>query len=148
MRPKKIVLCVDDDEQALAVLKFTLGCHKYRVLTATNGPDVIATFVGIQVDLVLTDHLMPGMCGDELILKLKTIKSHVPMILLGDPAKIGMAHAADSVLEKKIPMAELLERIKVMCARKRGPRRGTPRPGNARKRAAAVYAAIAAGIEG
>ena len=55
---------------------------------------------------------------------------------------------ADAIVMNTVPVSELLERIKVMCARKRGPRPGTPRPGTARKRAAAVYAAIAAGIEG
>jgi hypothetical protein len=51
------------------------------------------------------------------------------MILLGDPQKMaGDIHAADAVLAKKnCSPLELLERIKVMSARKRGPRKGAQR---------------------
>jgi two-component system, OmpR family, response regulator CpxR len=62
--------------------------------------------------------------------RLKQIASHIPMILLGDPQKMGDAlHGADALLAKKnCSPQELLERIKVMSARKRGPRKGTPKP--------------------
>ena len=63
MRPKKIILCVDDNEQDLSVLKFMLVTNGYRVLAATNGNDAIALFADNQVDLVLTDHAMPQMSG-------------------------------------------------------------------------------------
>jgi len=51
------------------------------------------------------------------------------MVLLGDPQKMGNdMHGADALLAKKNCSAqELLERIKVMSARKRGPRKGTVR---------------------
>jgi hypothetical protein len=51
------------------------------------------------------------------------------MILLGDPQKMGGdLHAADALLAKKNCSAqELLERIKTMSARKRGPRKGSIR---------------------
>jgi hypothetical protein len=60
---------------------------------------------------------------------LKQIASHVPMILLGDPQKMGSEmHAADALLAKKSCSAqELLERIKLISARKRGPRKGSMR---------------------
>jgi len=37
MRPKKVILCVDDNEQDLSVLKFMLVTNGYRVVAATNG---------------------------------------------------------------------------------------------------------------
>ena len=50
------------------------------------------------------------------------------MILLGDPQKMsGEMHAADALLAKNCSAQELLERIKIMSARKRGPRKGTVR---------------------
>ena len=51
------------------------------------------------------------------------------MILLGDPQKMGdQMHGADALLAKKnCSPQELLERIKIMSARKRGPRKGTLR---------------------
>jgi hypothetical protein len=51
------------------------------------------------------------------------------MILLGDPQKMGdQLHAADALLAKKnCSPHDLLERIKIMSARKRGPRKGATR---------------------
>jgi CheY-like chemotaxis protein len=72
---------------------------------------------------------MPQMNGNQLVDRLKQLAPHIPMILLGDPQKMGSdLHAADVLLAKKNCSAqELLERIKVMSARKRGPRKGSVR---------------------
>ena len=129
MRPKKIILCVDDNEQELSVRKFMLSTNGYRVLSAANGEEAIERFNEAQIDLVLTDFSMPRMNGIELIAKLKQIASHVPMILLSDGQQTGSEpHRADAVISKKsCTPIELLERIKIMSARKRGPRKGTQR---------------------
>ena len=129
MRPKKIILCVDDNEQELSVLKFMLATNGYRVVSACTGQEAIGIFAETQVDLVLTDYAMPNMDGNQLVSRLKQIASHVPMILLGDPQRMGgEIYAADALLAKKnCSSQELLERIKVMSARKRGPRKGSQR---------------------
>jgi CheY-like chemotaxis protein len=129
MRPKKIILCVDDNELELSVLKFMLSTNGYRVLSATNGQEAVTIFSETQVDLVLADFAMPQMNGSQLVERLKQIASHVPMILLGEPQKMGSElHRADAMLAKKnCSPLELLERIKVMSARKRGPRKGSVR---------------------
>jgi CheY-like chemotaxis protein len=129
MRPKKIILCVDDNEQDLSVLKFMLATNGYRVVSATTGQDAIRVFAEYTVDLVLADFGMPQMNGNQLVDRLKRIAPHVPMILLGDPQRMGTdIHAADVLLAKKhCSSQELLERIKVMSARKRGPRKGAQR---------------------
>ena len=129
MRPKKVILCVDDNEQELSVMTFMLSTNGYRVLSASNGAAAIELFQENQVDLVLTDYKMPEMTGCQLVEKLKRIASHVPMILLGDPQRMaGEIHKADALLAKKnCSPVELLERVKIMSARKRGPRKGTHR---------------------
>ena len=129
MRPKKVILCVDDNEQELSVLKFMLATNGYRVVSATNGQEAIGIFAGTPVDLVLADYAMPQMDGNQLVDRLKQIAPHVPMILLGDPQKMGSEiHAADALLAKKnCSTQELLERIRLMSARKRGPRKGSQR---------------------
>jgi len=129
MRPKKVILCVDDNEQDLSVLKFMLSTNGYRVLSANNGQEAIAIFGDHTVDLVLTDHAMPQMNGDQLIRRLKQMAAHIPMVLMGDPQKMdGQIPAADAFVSKKncSPM-DLLECIKQKSARKRGPRKGIQR---------------------
>ena len=129
MRPKKIILCVDDNELELSVLKFMLSTNGYRVLSATNGQEAIGLFSETQVDLVLADFAMPQMDGSQLVERLKQIASHVPMILLGEPRKMeAEPHHADVLLAKgNCSPQELLERVKTMSARKRGPRKGSVR---------------------
>jgi CheY-like chemotaxis protein len=130
MRPKKVILCVNNNEQELSVLRFMLMTNGYRVLAAANGQDAIAIFSSApQIDLVLADAHMPQMSGSQLVERLKRIASHVPMILLSDahPANAEI-HSADAMLARKnCPPQELLERIKAMSARKRGPRKGAQR---------------------
>ena len=102
MRPKKVILCVDDNEQDLSVLKFMLTTNGYRVLSATTGQEALGIFQENLIDLVLVDFAMPQMNGDQLVSKLKQIASHVPMMLLGDPLKMnGQIHAADALVAKK-----------------------------------------------
>lgn len=139
MRPKKVILVVDDNEQDLSVLKFMLATNGYRVLSSSTGQEAIDAFAANQVDLVLADYAMPQMNGNQLVGRLKQIAPHVPMILLGDPQKsAGEIHAADALLAKKSCSAqELLERIKIMSARKRGPRKGAQRMSQVTQLAAA-----------
>lgn len=128
MRPKKTILCIDDNEQTLSVRKFLLETRGYRVLTATNGQDAITLFSSTQVDLVLTDLGLPQMDGNQLIGHLKEISPEVPMILTSDTVRPGeRAHRADAFLAKGCcTPSELIERIRVMSARKRGPRKAVP----------------------
>ncbi len=129
MRPKKIILCVDDNEQDLSVLRFMLVTKGYKVISAASGQEAIGLFGENQVDLVLADHVMPQMTGGQLVDKLKRMAPHIPMILLCDPQRMGgELHAADALLARKqCTSQELLERIKTMCTRKRGPRKGSQR---------------------
>lgn len=129
MRPKKVILCVDHHEQDLSVLSFMLSINGYRVLAAASHAQALELFAGQAVDLVLADCSNTHLEGIQLVARLKQSASHVPMVLLGDPQKLGAhVHAADAVFAKKsISTQELLERIKILSARKRGPRKGMHR---------------------
>jgi CheY-like chemotaxis protein len=126
MRPKKVILCVDDDEQELSVLKFMLVSNGFRVISANNGAEAITIFSETLVDLVLADFAMPQLNGSQLVERLKQIASHVPRILFGDPQQMQAGlHHADAMLDKKnFSPQELLEHVKRMSARRRGPRKG------------------------
>src|SRR5580658_7504876 len=125
MRPKKTILCVDDNEQALSVRKFLLETRGYRVYTALSGPDAINLFSSTHFDLVLTDLGLPQMDGNALIGHLKEISPEVPMILTSASVRAGeSSHNADAFLAKGCcSPVDLIERIRVMSARKRGPRK-------------------------
>jgi CheY-like chemotaxis protein len=130
MRPKKTILCVDDNEQGLAVRKFLLETRGYRVLTAASAHDAIETLRNGGIDLVLGDLIMPQMDGNEMVHRMKEIAPEVPMMLLSGTVKaFDRACHADAFLPKgACSPVEMLERIRVMIARKRGPKKVVARP--------------------
>jgi CheY-like chemotaxis protein len=130
MRPKKTILCVDDNEQGLAVRKFLLETRGYRVVTAACAHDAIEILRNGGIDLVLGDLIMPRMDGNEMVLRMKEIAPEIPMMLLSGTVKaFDRASHADAFLPKgSCSPVELLERIRVMIARKRGPKKVLARP--------------------
>ncbi|HTV81305.1 MAG TPA: response regulator [Acidobacteriaceae bacterium] len=125
MRPKKTILCVDDNDQVLAVRKFLLETRGYRVVSAHSAEEAIERFREGGIDLVLGDVLMPQMDGNEMVRRMKDIAPEIPMILISGTVKaFERANRADAFLPKgaSTPI-EMLERIRVMIARKRGPRK-------------------------
>ena len=126
MRPKKTILCVDDNEQALSVRKFMLETRGYRVLTAASSEQALELFREGGIDLVLSDLIMPYMDGNELIRRMKELAPEVPAILISGSVKaFDRANRADAFLPKgACSPVEMLERIRVMVARKRGPKKG------------------------
>ncbi|MGA8531016.1 MAG: response regulator, partial [Acidobacteriaceae bacterium] len=125
MRPKKTILCVDDNEQILSVRRFLLETRGYRVLVATNAAEALETFRRGGIDLVLGDLLMPEMDGNEMVRRMKDIAPEVPTILISGSVKaFDRANRADAFLPKGASTpVEMLERIRVMIARKRGPKK-------------------------
>ena len=128
MRPRKIILYVSASEQDQSVMKFMLDTNRYKPLVASDSEQAVKIFSEMAVDMVMVDFLMGLESGNDIVAELKTCGSHIPMILLGDLFKmVGSTHAADAFLDKRTPRWELLDRIKVMTARKRGPRKGYTR---------------------
>ena len=77
MQKRSAIVCVDDDEMILISLKQELIAHfngRYRYESALNAEealDLIDELVAdkIYIILVITDWLMPGMNGDEFLMK-------------------------------------------------------------------------------
>lgn len=125
MKPKRTILCVDDDERSLSIRKVILETRGYRVLTCSD-PDRAIEFVKCGgIDLVLTDLIMPKMSGAKLIDRLKAISPHTPALLFSGSVSVCLEeHLADCWLPKgEFAPMELLERIRVLLVRKRGPKR-------------------------
>jgi two-component system response regulator CpxR len=125
MRPKKTILCVDDNEQVLSIRKFLLETRGYRVLTSRSAEEALDRFRQGGIDLVLGDLVMPTMDGNEMVRRMKDISPEIPMILISGSVKtFERANRADAFLPKGASTpVEMLERIRVMIARKRGPKK-------------------------
>ncbi len=62
-----VVLIVDDDELVRMTLSVLVGSLGYHCLIAGDGVEALAVLRSTSVDLVLTDVVMPGMGGLELL---------------------------------------------------------------------------------
>jgi CheY-like chemotaxis protein len=129
MKPKRTILCVDDNEQSLSIRKVLLETRGYRVVTCQNGDDALTRFKRGGIDLVLADLIMPGLDGAKLIEEIKGLSPRTPAILLSGKVRIyDRDTQADVFLPKGMyAPAELLERIRLLLVRKRGPSRAQPR---------------------
>jgi two-component system, OmpR family, response regulator CpxR len=129
MKPKRTILCVDDNEQSLSIRKVMLETRGYRVLAYSDAQRALERFAEGGVDLVLTDLIMPGIDGSKLIEGVKGISPETPAILLSGKVKIYERESGADVFLAKGMYApvDLLERIRVLLIRKRGPKRAHPR---------------------
>lgn len=131
MKPKRTILCVDDHEQSLSIRKVLLETRGYRVIACSTGEEALEVFRKGGIDLVLTDLIMPGIDGTKLVEAIKAISPQTPAILLSGKVKIyDRDTQADIFLAKGMyAPAELLERVRLLLVRKRGPKRTQQRNG-------------------
>jgi len=127
MRPKRTILCVDDNEQSLSIRKIMLETRGYRVVACTNGREALQIFKNGGVDLVLSDLVMPDLPGDKLVATMKDLSPETPAILFSGKIKVYEKDTrADVFLPKGMyAPAELLERIRTLVVKKRGPKKGS-----------------------
>jgi CheY-like chemotaxis protein len=128
MRPKKTILCVDTNEQILSVRTFLLETRGYRVIALTSpheALDVIASSLPGSIDLLISDLLMPQIDGNELVRRAKDLQPSLPAMLVSNTVtSYDRAGRADAFLPKgACSPAELLERVRILVARKRGPKK-------------------------
>lgn len=100
---KKIaILCVDDEELILHSLKSELANldgRKYNIELAENGPEALEIFnellnEGYDIPVVISDYIMPGIKGDELLKKIHDISPPTLTVLLtGQAALEGVTNA-------------------------------------------------------
>jgi len=124
MKPKRTILCVDEDERALSVHKVMLETRGYRVVACSKPDLALAAMLAGGIDLVLADLPMPKPDGSRLVDELKTISPATPTILFKGPAgSCPDAAQADLLLSKSnCSAAQLLEHIRIALVRKRGPK--------------------------
>ena len=118
MKEQPTVLLVDDDPAMLALVESWLAQDGFRVLTASSGSEALEVFSEGDPDLVISDLIMPGMNGIELLKQLRASSSELPIILVTSYGSIPSAveairEGADDYLSKPIHPDDL----KIVIAR-------------------------------
>lgn len=114
---KPLILLVEDNYDILTYLKNQLIIN-YTIFTATNGREALDILETENIQLIISDIMMPVMDGIDLCKKLKNDLhySHIPIILLtaknSISAKIeGLEVGADAYIEKPFAFEHLLAQI-------------------------------------
>ena len=118
-----VVLVVDDEKSLRDFVRRNLEARHYKVLTAANGLEAMATFNNEKVDLVILDLMMPHLDGLETTRRIRET-SKTPIIILtalGEESDKVQAFdmGADDYLTKPFGVGELMGRIKAVLRRAR-----------------------------
>jgi len=120
---EKSILIVEDDMKIRRLLKIYLEKEGYEVLEASNGEEAKELFRKMDPCFVITDLMMPKICGEELCSWIRSdMKSDVPLIML--TAKIteaerikGLEMGADDYIIKPFSPQEVVARVKTILRR-------------------------------
>lgn len=65
-RAKWLILCVDDEPDALTILRLFLSARGFEVTVASSGAEALQLVENRRPDLIITDYAMPDMNGLDL----------------------------------------------------------------------------------
>jgi two-component system, cell cycle sensor histidine kinase and response regulator CckA len=122
------ILVVDDEPQVRAILARTLRADGHDVIEAVDGRSAIACFeeVGGAIDLLLTDVVMPGISGRDLVRELTRRSPALPVVWIsGHPSDVGMRdfRPEHPFLQKPVEPDLLVDTIRQVLERQaRSPR--------------------------
>ncbi|MGO9518769.1 MAG: response regulator [Candidatus Korobacteraceae bacterium] len=115
LQDKKVILCVDDEENPLLLRKLVLEKAGYDVITASSAEQALGVVFSRRIDIVLSDQLMPGSTGTELARQIKARRPDLPIILFSGVNEIPAdAECADLFLSKVEGPATLCEKISMV----------------------------------
>ena len=112
-----IMLIVDDDKNNVLALEKVFGREGARVFTALSGQEALDLCRKHSVDVVLTDLMMPGMDGHELLEALKTISPDSEVVLMTaygtvENAVAAMKRGAYDFVEKPVKRQAIVKTVR------------------------------------
>jgi len=82
MTPRARLLVVEDDAEMRLFLEEELCEAGLEVLTAAGGDEALELLGREAVDVVVTDLMMPGMRGNELLARVRSNDPHLPVVII------------------------------------------------------------------
>lgn len=96
---KKRILFVDDERQIRKAIKRLFINSEYELLFAESGQEALEILKSEDVDMIISDMLMPGMTGEKLLEKIIKFKPHIIRVALSGYTEKGVVL---SVLDKNL----------------------------------------------
>jgi DNA-binding response OmpR family regulator len=116
------ILVVDDEQDMVELLTYTLKEKGYKVFTATSGLEALNKARKHLPDLILLDLMLDGIDGYSIceILRRQPSTATVPVIMItalaGQIVRLnGLASGADDFVSKPFSPADLIARVARLC---------------------------------
>jgi two-component system cell cycle sensor histidine kinase/response regulator CckA len=108
------ILMIDDEDLLLTMGEMVLSSFGYSVLTANSGQAALDIFrqKASEIDLVITDLVMPQMSGRELIEHLRRIDPKVKIICASGFVRPASNEENEIYLQKPFASQDLLRKVK------------------------------------
>lgn len=108
------ILMIDDEDILLTMGEMILSSFGYRVLTANCGQKALELFTekAPEIDLVITDLVMPQMSGREVIERLRRISPRVKVICASGFVRPPSSEENENYLQKPFASQDLLRKVK------------------------------------
>ena len=114
------VLLVDDNPVQLSVREAVLRKAGFQVSIATTAESALATLRTIRdrIGVIVTDHLMPGCSGPELVRRIRAENDWIPVIVLSGLPDANSEYEGLEVVfrAKPLPPPELIELVRSSLA--------------------------------
>ena len=117
LSPGPRILLVDDNTVVRDMLVDLVACLGYRADAAADGEQALELFDRGQYGMVLTDLLMPGMSGWDVLAALRQRDAHIPVVIVTGSPVVGDPRASlpgVAVLKKPVDVTTLDAMIKRM----------------------------------
>lgn len=123
MRGKNIMV-VEDEEDILQLLSYTLTKAGFRVVLAQSGEEALEKLARERVDLILLDHMLPGMDGLEVcqVVRQDNKLKEIPVVMLTAKSEeedivTGLARGVDEYLTKPFSPKVLVAKVQANLRR-------------------------------
>jgi signal transduction histidine kinase len=112
------ILVVDDESMMLTMAETILSDFGYHVLTANSGPKALNVLsrLDTKVDLVITDLVMPGMGGRELIERIRQTEPTLAILCTSGYVIPEDKQTGDGYLQKPFTSTDLLLKVKAVLS--------------------------------
>ena len=110
----KTILIVDDDELVLSVTKKILEKYNYDVTTTLfpkKALEIIENDTNKKIDLVISDIMMPRICGPELISAIREIRSDISVLFISGHPGNEKLDQDDFFLRKPFTLLDLTKTV-------------------------------------
>lgn len=120
--PEARLLVVDDEPNIVELLDASLRFHGFEVTTCLDGATALTLAKQLKPDLMVTDVMMPGLSGFDLVRSLRADGYQFPVLFLTakdavDDRVTGLTIGGDDYIVKPFSLNEVVARIRAVLKR-------------------------------